>query len=435
MCTVDVMPLTALHATAGTLDLTAPDVGAIPWEQFHRVRPRAPLTCRECSHGLHAKVSRLGTRFFAHDAGAPTCSLTGETMAHRMLKMELATAIRSAGWHAELEVPGTGWRADVLATSPAGGKRMAWEAQLASTTAQELTKRTATMAAEGVDVCWVSDKNTPWMGQVPSIQVQSPGDSEQATNSGLAVIAGLAVFDSLWCERPRRCDRVNAPYGRHPGPCAGHGHWRAPEDPMDLHRFVQHVLRGTVKTVRSSTPLYLGFDRHNAGPYVWTTHPHWAAEQSQLQAQAARDAWVADRGTHWEAIPSQRALHEAAKADLLARQAALRPLAVEFVAHQTGGLVGVGDPDPDWAMGIPLYVQDLAQAVISPVASRINHQIKQRLASVDVIVASTKERNRLAKVCAAEQRFEQFEVETAESMKSSTAITIQKGSGRLFLRY
>ncbi|WP_162181010.1 competence protein CoiA family protein [Terrabacter tumescens] len=429
------MPLTALHATAGALDLTAPDVGAIPWEQFHRTRPRAPLTCRECGHGLHAKVSRLGTRFFAHDAGAPECSLTGETMAHRMLKMELATAIRSAGWHAELEVPGTGWRADVLATSPDGQTRMAWEAQLASTTAQDLTKRTATMAAEGVDVCWVSDKNTPWMGQVPSIQVRSPGGSEHATNSGLAVIAGPAVFDPLWCERLHRCHRVNTPYGRPPGPCAGHGHWTALGHPMDLHRFVQHVLRGAVKAVRSSTALHLGFDRYNAGPYVWTTHPHWAAEQKQLQAQAARDAWVADRGPHWDAIPSQRALHEAAKAALLARQAVLRPLAVEFVAQQAGGPVGVRDPDPDWAMGTPLYVDDLAQAVISPVASRINDQIKQRLAAVTVIVASTKERNRLAKACADEQRFEQFEVETAESMKPSTAISVQKASGRLFLRH
>lgn len=117
---------------AGIIDLTAevpkPDpvdvLGAtsgveIRWADLYKARPRAPLTCRECGHGLHAKVSRTGMRFFAHDPGAPKCGLVGESLAHRLLKIELASAIRAAGWHAELEVPGNGWRADVLAFAPA----------------------------------------------------------------------------------------------------------------------------------------------------------------------------------------------------------------------------------------------------------------------------------------------------------------------------
>ena len=80
-------------------------------------------------------------RFFAHDADAPNCGLAGESLAHRLLKIELASAIRAAGWHAELEVPGNGWRADVLATSPDGKTRMAWEAQLAASTAEDLGMR------------------------------------------------------------------------------------------------------------------------------------------------------------------------------------------------------------------------------------------------------------------------------------------------------
>lgn len=63
-------------------------------------------------------------------------------MAHRLLKLQLASAIRDAGWYAELEVAGEGWRADVLATSPDGTRRMAWEAQLAQITVDELRERT-----------------------------------------------------------------------------------------------------------------------------------------------------------------------------------------------------------------------------------------------------------------------------------------------------
>src|SRR3546814_5673800 len=73
-------------------------------------------------------------------------------MAHRLLKLQLASAIRDAGWYAELEVAGEGWRADVLATSPDGTRRMAWEAQLAQITGAELRERTARMEASGVPV-------------------------------------------------------------------------------------------------------------------------------------------------------------------------------------------------------------------------------------------------------------------------------------------
>lgn len=156
------MPLTAQHAAAGVLDATVDPLGeGVPWEAVHRARPRAPLTCRECGHGLHAKVSRKGLRFFAHDRAAPSCSLVGETMTHRrLLKLQLDSAIRDAGWYAELEVAGEGWRADVLATSPDETRRMAWEAQLAQITPDELRERTARMEASGVTVCWDLDQGS-----------------------------------------------------------------------------------------------------------------------------------------------------------------------------------------------------------------------------------------------------------------------------------
>lgn len=54
------------------------------------------MHCPECAHPLHAKVSRYGLRFFAHDPGSPTCALAGESMEHHLLKLELATVVRAA---------------------------------------------------------------------------------------------------------------------------------------------------------------------------------------------------------------------------------------------------------------------------------------------------------------------------------------------------
>jgi len=72
------VPLTAQHADAGVLDATVDPLGEdMPWEAIHRARPRAPLTCRECGHRLHAKLSPKGLRFFAHDRAAPDCEKSG----------------------------------------------------------------------------------------------------------------------------------------------------------------------------------------------------------------------------------------------------------------------------------------------------------------------------------------------------------------------
>jgi competence CoiA-like predicted nuclease len=76
-----------------------------------------------------------------------------------------------AGWHAELEVPAASgwWRADVLATSPAGSQRMAWEAQLSSITVVDIRQRTERFVADGVAVCWVTIHRRSWLGEVPSV--------------------------------------------------------------------------------------------------------------------------------------------------------------------------------------------------------------------------------------------------------------------------
>lgn len=204
--------MTAMHSERGRIDATAADLGCgWAWTAIHRVRPRVLLACPECGHGVRAKKSHLGLRFFAHDPGAPTCGLAGESMEHRLLKLELAAAVRDAGWHAALEVPGPGghWRADVLAVSPDGMLRMAWEAQLSSITEDEIRERTERFAADDVMVCWVATQPRRWRGCVPSILLTPPREAQSST---WEVIQGLARFATEAC--------------LHHPPCpGGHGQW------------------------------------------------------------------------------------------------------------------------------------------------------------------------------------------------------------------
>ncbi len=195
------MAFRAIHAGWGRVDSTLPDLGCgQAWEAVWKARPPAPLTCDECGHPMFAKVSHNGLRFFAHAPGAPKCSLALETLAHHLLKLELASGTRDAGAFAEMEVwgPDRRWRADVLASDPAGGWRMALEAQLSPITAADITGRAGQMRADGVPSIWFSDRpRPPWLGVVPSVRLARPDDGE-----GLVVAAGLMKWGGCWQDVP-----------------------------------------------------------------------------------------------------------------------------------------------------------------------------------------------------------------------------------------
>ncbi len=391
------MPLTARHAGAGVLDATADPLGEdVPWEAVHRARPRAALTCRECGHGLHAKLSPKGLRFFAHDRDAPTCSLIGETIGHRLLKLLLASAIREAGWYAELEVASDGWRADVLATSLDGTRRVAWEAQLAQITVDELRERTARMDASGVPVCWVTDHDRSWIGAVPAIRLSLLSEPEDATVGCGRVVEGLGTFHEFWCSPRRRCDE------NPPGPCPGHGSW-GPTPHLDLGVFVRGVLGGSVRP-HQIPRRSLATGEFTEASFVWTTRPHLIAERAQLESRERRceldELETAERGRHRAAIAAK-----------LARQQALTPPAVEVVCREERGYVGVRDASSDWAMGVPLFVHDMPQGVISPVVSRVSAEVLERFRGLTLFVATDAERRALARACGPEQRIVLFEVD------------------------
>jgi competence protein CoiA len=185
----------AIHPEAGRIDATQHDLGCgLSWDAVYKVRPRVALRCPACGHGVHARRSSRQLRHFAHNPGRPQdCAWLNESLEHHLLELELATAIRTVGWHADLEVRASdgSWRADVLAASHDGTRRVAFEAQLSPVTDDDIVERTARYQDEGIGVCWASIADRPaWMGVVPSIQVRDPEDEQP-----WAVVDGVARFD------------------------------------------------------------------------------------------------------------------------------------------------------------------------------------------------------------------------------------------------
>jgi hypothetical protein len=395
------VPLTAQHPELGLLDASTEERhGEGAWRRIYKVRPRAPLTCRGCGHGLHAKVSPNGLRFFSHDAAQSDCPTAGESLAHRLLKLELVSAARAAGWDGELEVAGTGWRADVLATSPEG-RRVAWEAQLAQITPEEIVDRHSTMTTDGLEVCWVADRHRAWIGHVPAIAV-APAHPETG-ETGLHVVAGHARFAASWCEDRRSCDEVPdfGRYAHQAGPCAGHGQWETPP-PLPLATFVAAVCADSLRCLTLTEYHRDAWQRQGAPAAAWTARRYAAAEREQVAAGEVREAFE-------HRLDGERASHERHIVALMERQQAIRWPAAARVGELTGTQAWANDNDqgPEWAMGIPVQAgAHGVAAVICPVASRIEGSARARLAPLLILVASQAEAERIAKVAERGQRIE-----------------------------
>ncbi|MER5617602.1 competence protein CoiA family protein [Streptomyces sp. NPDC002215] len=201
------MQLTAVHTEWGRLDVTLEDLGCgRSWIEIHRVRG-VELTCPECGGQVRARLSKLGTRHFYHRTKPPTCSLANESLEHHLLKLELVTCARAAGFQAELEVaaPTGEWRADVMVFGPDGNRLMALEAQLSPITVEDIAARTGLYERDGIRVCWFGFRPRPWVGSVPTLLVQAPEERGQQWR----VAAGLARLST----RPMSWSPVAATLG------------------------------------------------------------------------------------------------------------------------------------------------------------------------------------------------------------------------------
>ncbi|MGB3439473.1 MAG: competence protein CoiA family protein [Actinophytocola sp.] len=279
------MAFSAIHPVVGRIDATASDLGCgLDWNAVHKTRPRIALTCPECGHGVHAKVSSRKLRYFAHDPGRPDdCAWLNESLDHHLLKLALATAVRAAGWDAQLEVTGPDgtWRADVLARNLHEGDQFAWEAQLSPITDDDISARTERYWNDDVDVCWVSTSGrVPWIDVVPAVRVADAGQGTELT-----VADGVATFN----------------YAR--------GRWNAYEDLL-LSEFVTRALRGQAlfRTVGSRyrriwSNLDRGYRRRAA---VWTSQRSLDAEARHETMRQRQDIWRQQQAEQEQRAEQQR---------------------------------------------------------------------------------------------------------------------------------
>ncbi|WKV74137.1 RNA methyltransferase [Streptomyces sp. PCS3-D2] len=384
------MAIRAVHEQWGAVFAHLPDLGCgRDWAEVWKVRPLAPLSCDECRHPMYAKVSSSSLRFFAHAPGAPKCALAEESPAHHLLKLELAAAARDAGAYAELEVrgPDGAWRADVLASDPAGTWTIALEAQLSPITPDDITARTERMLEDGVSSVWFSDRvRVPWFGAVPWAGLET-------VDGVLAIKDGLAKFSGK--------------------------QWEAGPRGVPVAEFLRWVFARRVVPHRRATPVRspLSATWH----VLWTAPQYATAETDYLEVKRRRkreqeEQERASRARrHQEQQLEMQKVQERARAEgghqaavqaLLARQAALGIPAAKFVHRATGRYPFVADKgEPQYAMGVPVYLGLTPYGVVCPVAGRVA-AVRDRLAPLVVFVASEGERQRIAAQARPGQRIE-----------------------------
>src|SRR5215210_945891 len=145
------MPLLAY--TQSGEPLVAPLMSDAEWEQLRSSTER-DAWMPESRRRAVPKVSRLGTRFFAHPPGhAPEGGR--ESDLHLYLKAECLIGARAAGWDALPEQPGQtpdgqDWRADVLCRRPGQPWSIALEAQVQLKGEEAYRKRQERFAASGI---------------------------------------------------------------------------------------------------------------------------------------------------------------------------------------------------------------------------------------------------------------------------------------------
>jgi len=150
------MPLLAYRKSGEPL--VAPLMADSEWEKLRASRDRDAWMPYDRGQAI-PKVSRLGTRFFAHTPGQSPQG-GGETDIHLYLKAQCLIGARDAGWEALPEQSGRtpdgqDWRADVLCRRPGKAWSVAFEAQVQLQGEETYYQRQARYAAAGIRALWL----------------------------------------------------------------------------------------------------------------------------------------------------------------------------------------------------------------------------------------------------------------------------------------
>lgn len=191
------MPLTARHDDGRRIDSTDDD----QWAEVHRSGYRG-LFCPECRGVMHARDG-FGQRIrcFAHNPGSSeSCSLRqSESPEHLRVKSLIAQSVRSlTGWTADIEHPGDGWRADVLAISPGGDRRIAFEPQFSYIHADTARTRTARHGASGVETVWLDTRMRPNLEGLPRARLTYRDNDPRVSVAGFDARGWSATIEPWW---------------------------------------------------------------------------------------------------------------------------------------------------------------------------------------------------------------------------------------------
>ncbi|MGI5372589.1 competence protein CoiA [Streptomyces iakyrus] len=292
--------------------------------------------------------------------GPRDCALANESPEHHLLKLELATAARAAGFRAELEVGNEArtWRADVLVLDERDRPFMALEAQLSPMTPQDARMRTDRYAVDGVAVCWISMEKRPWERGVPSLRLAPPRNRGDAwtVRHGMArytwasphTVKTKAAWTHISCSLDEAIrwilqGRVHA----HTGP-DGTVWWTARSY---VHLAIARArLEADAEAVMQEAAAE---QRRQAAEQraAATERARLAAEQRKLAAEDRRLA--AQEQAHEE----QQAEHErlAAFFEHAGIEAALWPAFMQLVRSASGKAVTCGEQSPAHGNGLLLY--------------------------------------------------------------------------------
>jgi hypothetical protein len=150
-----------LRASVNGVEVLATALSEAEWDALReRVMAeglRVILPC--CGAEGFLRRNHLGTQHFAHKPGANACEMEGETIQHLSAKAEIVRACHASAYQASTEIPGEGWRADVLAWR--GKARIAFEVQWSFLRLDECEFRQTRYAQTGVRGCWFFRKPPP----------------------------------------------------------------------------------------------------------------------------------------------------------------------------------------------------------------------------------------------------------------------------------
>jgi len=109
-------------------------------------------SCPICHESVILKKGQIVIHHYAHFPNS-FCENVGESESHEEAKLQILDICKKAGWNADIEVLGDGWRADVLAEHEF--TRIAFEIQLSKISKPDLRIRSDIYSAQNIFSYWI----------------------------------------------------------------------------------------------------------------------------------------------------------------------------------------------------------------------------------------------------------------------------------------